>query len=75
MKCAGPMSGAGGAITIYDVSAAGLRAALERCWLGSMLGPPDFVSYRSGLRRGVLANFCVSVNYSLFSLFHHSFSG
>ena len=27
----------------------GIRTVLERCWLGSMLGPPDFMQYWSGL--------------------------
>ena len=26
-----------------------LRGVLEKCWSGSMLGPPDFVRCRSGL--------------------------
>ena len=30
----------GEAITLYYVLAAGLRAVLERYWLGSMVGPP-----------------------------------
>ena len=34
---AGLMPGSGEAITMYYAVGAGLRAVLERCWLGSML--------------------------------------
>ena len=48
-KSAGLMLDSGVAITMYYKLAAGLRAALERCLLGSMLGSPDFVRCRAGL--------------------------
>ena len=37
-KSAGLMPGSGKAITIYYALADGIRAVLERCWPGSMLG-------------------------------------
>ena len=43
------MPGSGEAITMYYALAAGLHAVRDRCRLGSMLGPPDFVRCRSGL--------------------------
>ena len=49
-KGAGLMPGSGEAIAMYYALAAGLRAELERCWPGSMLGSTDFVRCRSGLR-------------------------
>ena len=51
-KDAGLMPGSEGTITMYYALAAGLRAVLKRCWLGSMLGPPAFVRCRSGLGLG-----------------------
>ena len=57
---AGLMPGSGEAITMYYALAAGLRAVLERCWPGSMLGSADFVRCRSGLGPGFWRNVCTS---------------
>ena len=44
-----------------------LRAMLERCWPGSMLGSADFVRCRSGLGLGFWRNFCSSgPRYAIF---------
>ena len=48
-KSAGLMLGSGAVIIMYYVLAAGLRAVLERCLLGLMLGLPDIVWCRPGL--------------------------
>ena len=45
---------------MHYASAAGLRAVLERCWLGSMLGSADFVRCRSGLGLVFWRIFCIS---------------
>ena len=37
-----------------------LRAVLERCWSGSMLGSADFVRCQSGLGFSLWQNFCTS---------------
>ena len=42
-ESAGLMLGSGVEITRYYALAAGLRAVLESCLLGLMLGSPDFV--------------------------------
>ena len=45
---------------MYYALAAGLRAVLERCWPGSMLGSEDFVRCRSGLGLDFWRNVCTS---------------
>ena len=35
-----------------NVSAVGLRAVFDKCWPGSMLGPPDIVRCRDGIGLG-----------------------
>ena len=42
-------SGLRKAVRMYCVLATRFRALLERCWPGSMLGPPDFVGCLYGL--------------------------
>ena len=59
-KSAGLMPGSGEANTMYYALAAGLRAVLEKCWPGSMLGSADFVRCRSGLGLGFWIIFCIS---------------
>ena len=63
---AGLMLGSGEAIIIYYALAAGLRAVLETCWLGSILGSDDFMRYRSGLELGFWKNLCTSSIYVTF---------
>ena len=68
-KSAGLMSVSGEAITMYMLCyalAAGLRAVLERCWQGSILGSADFVRCRSGLGLEFWRNFCTSSGFNLF---------
>ena len=62
-KSAGLMPGSGEAITMYYALAAGLRAVIERCWPGSMLGSTDFVRCRSGLGLGFWRTFCTSSHH------------
>ena len=65
-KSAGLMPGSGEAITMYYALAAGLRAVLERCWPGSMLGSADFVRCRSGLGLGFWIIFRISTPWHYF---------
>ena len=60
---AGFMLGSGEANSMYYALTAGLRAALERCWPGSMLGSADFMRCRSGLGLGFWRNFCIGSMY------------
>ena len=45
---------------MYYLLAAGFCAVFQRCWLGSMLDPPDLVRCRSGLRHSFWIFFCIS---------------
>ena len=60
IKVAGLMLASGEAITMYYILAAGLHVVLERCWLGSMLGSPEFLRWRSGLGLGFWKDACIS---------------
>ena len=57
---AGLMPGSREPITMYYALVTGLRAALERCWPGSMLSSADLVRCRSGLGLGFWRTFCTS---------------
>ena len=59
-KSAGLISGSGEATTIYYTFAVGLRVMLEICRLGFILGPPDFVRRRFGLRFSLWRNVYIS---------------
>ena len=52
---------------MYYALAALLRAVLERCWPGSLLGSADFVQCRSGLGLGFWRDFCTSSTDASFS--------
>ena len=65
-KSVGLMPGSKKSITMYYALAAGLRALLERCWPGSMLGSADFVRCRSGLGLGFWIIFRISTPWHYF---------
>ena len=50
---------------MFYALAAGLRAVLERCWPGSMLGAADFVRCRSGLGLDFWVFYTSSSNYAV----------
>ena len=57
------MPGSWEVITMHYALAAGLRAVLERCWPGSMLGSANFVRHRAGPGSGLaFGDFYASLN-------------
>ena len=73
-KSAGLMPGSGEAITMYCALAAGLRALLGRCWLGSMISIPQQIScgafLGSGLAFGEILASLVQSHEFLAGFFH-----
>ena len=66
-KSAGLMPRSEKVITMYYALGAGLRAVLERCWPGSMLGAQQIscgAGLSSVLRFGFWRNFCISRGYT-----------